>query len=66
MYWMGDSESCSSRAVDFAATQSRNQRQKTEVYNDVLSRLRDLNDEEARLPGFEEELWAHFYRLPTR
>ncbi|XP_021641347.2 serine/threonine-protein kinase STY46 isoform X2 [Hevea brasiliensis] len=63
---MGDAESCSSRAVDFVPSQCRNQRQTFEVYNEVLRRLRDSNDEEARLPGFEDRLWAHFCRLPTR
>lgn len=63
---MGDAESCSSRAVDFLPNQSRNHRQKIEVYNEVLNRLKDSNDEEAKLPGFEDRLWAHFCRLPTR
>ncbi|KAK8989079.1 hypothetical protein V6N11_030447 [Hibiscus sabdariffa] len=63
---MGDTESCSSRAVDFAPTQRREQRQKIEVYNGVLCRLRDLNIEESTFPAFEDELWAHFSRLPTR
>ncbi|KAJ8772678.1 hypothetical protein K2173_027855 [Erythroxylum novogranatense] len=63
---MGDTESCSSRAVDFVASQSRSQRQKIEVYNEVFCRLKESDEEEASLPGFEDELWAHFYRLPTR
>ncbi|OMO75455.1 hypothetical protein COLO4_26070 [Corchorus olitorius] len=66
---MGDSESCSSRAVDFApgqSVQSRKQRQKVEVHNEILCRLRDLNIEEANFPAFEDELWAHFSRLPSR
>ncbi|OMO87315.1 hypothetical protein CCACVL1_09129 [Corchorus capsularis] len=66
---MGDTESCSSRAVDFApvqSVQSRKQRQKVEVYNGILCRLRDLNIEEASFPAFEDELWAHFSRLPSR
>ncbi|KAK8580787.1 hypothetical protein V6N12_071039 [Hibiscus sabdariffa] len=63
---MGDTESCSSRAVDFAPTQRREQRQKIEVYNGVLCRLRDLNIEDSTFPAFEDELWAHFSRLPTR
>ncbi|XP_022772603.1 serine/threonine-protein kinase STY8-like isoform X2 [Durio zibethinus] len=63
---MADTESCSSRAVDLAPSQSRKQRQKIEVYNDVLCQLRDLNIEEATFPTFEDELWAHFSRLPTR
>ncbi|KAL9395159.1 hypothetical protein Peur_014444 [Populus x canadensis] len=60
---MGDTESCSSRAVDFVP---RNQRQKLDVFNDVLYRLKESNNEEASLLGFEDELWAHFCRLPPR
>ncbi|TYH17475.1 hypothetical protein ES288_A05G194600v1 [Gossypium darwinii] len=63
---MADTESCSSRAVDFAPSQRRKQREKIEVYNEVLCRLRDLNIEESTFPAFEDELWAHFSRLPTR
>ncbi|KAK8642322.1 hypothetical protein V6N13_011670 [Hibiscus sabdariffa] len=64
---MGDTESCSSRAVDFAAPgQRRKQMQKIEVYYEVLCRLRDLNIEESNFPAFEDELWAHFSRLPMR
>ncbi|KAI9200732.1 hypothetical protein LWI28_012444 [Acer negundo] len=63
---MGDTESCSSRAVDYFPRQSRKQRQKIEVYNEVLYRLRELNEEETVQPGFEDELWNHFYRLTDR
>ncbi|KAK8551739.1 hypothetical protein V6N12_040363 [Hibiscus sabdariffa] len=63
---MGDTESCSSRAVDFAPGQRRKQMQKIEVYYEVLCRLRDLNIEESNFPAFEDELWAHFSRLPMR
>ncbi|KAJ0085298.1 hypothetical protein Patl1_09466 [Pistacia atlantica] len=63
---MGDAESCSSRAVDFALSQSRKQRQKVEVYHEVLCRLKETNEQETRQPGFEDELWTHFYRLPNR
>ena len=63
---MADTESCTSKAVDFAPNQSRKQWQKIEVYNEVLCRLRDLNIEEASFPAFEDELWVHFSRLPTR
>ncbi|KAK8354002.1 hypothetical protein V6Z12_A05G195000 [Gossypium hirsutum] len=63
---MADTESCSSRAVDFAPSQRRKQREKIEVYSEVLCRLRDLNIEESTFPAFEDELWAHFSRLPTR
>ena len=64
---MGDTESCSSRADDFSpTTEGRKHKQKVDIYNEVLSRLRELNVAESWLPGFEDELWAHFYRLPTR
>ncbi|XP_062163679.1 serine/threonine-protein kinase STY17-like isoform X2 [Alnus glutinosa] len=63
---MEDTDSCSSRAVDFAPTLSRQQRQKLDVYNQVLHRLRELSFAETSLPGFEDELWAHFNRLPAR
>ncbi|KAG6774776.1 hypothetical protein POTOM_022145 [Populus tomentosa] len=60
---MGDTESCSSRAVDFVP---RNQRQKLDVFNEVFCRLKESNNEEASLLGFEDELWDHFCRLPPR
>ncbi|KAJ6920967.1 hypothetical protein NC651_014519 [Populus alba x Populus x berolinensis] len=60
---MGDTESCSSRAVDFVP---RNQRQKLDVFYEVFCRLKESNNEEASLLGFEEELWDHFDRLPPR
>lgn len=63
---MGDTESCSSRVFSSGWNQNRKQRQKIEVYNEVLSRLRELNFPDAVVPGFEDELWAHFYCLPTR
>nr|XP_023881468.1 serine/threonine-protein kinase STY46-like isoform X2 [Quercus suber] len=63
----------SSRVLDFTRTQSqsqsrfsREQRQKIDVYNEVLHRLKHLNVEETNLPGFEDELWAHFHGLPVR
>ncbi|OIW12747.1 hypothetical protein TanjilG_24680 [Lupinus angustifolius] len=48
------------------AAQSRRQRQKLEVYNEVLQRLKDSGNEEALQTGFDDLLWAHFNRLPTR
>lgn len=64
---MEDYESCSSRASETSpAHSSRQQRQKVEVYNVVLRRLKEFNNEEANQPGFEEELWNHFNRLPAR
>ncbi|RWR92390.1 serine/threonine-protein kinase STY46 isoform X1 [Cinnamomum micranthum f. kanehirae] len=63
---MDDSESCSSRAVDSSPTHSRQQRCKLEVYNEVIRRLKESESEEANRPGFDDELWAHFNRLPAR
>ncbi|XP_057435115.1 serine/threonine-protein kinase STY46-like isoform X2 [Lotus japonicus] len=63
---MGDTESFCSRVFDSGWNQSRKDWQKVEVYSEVLIRLRELNVPEALVPGFEDELWAHFHRLPTR
>lgn len=63
---MEDSESCGSRVVESPAANSRQRRRKLEVYNEVLRRLKESNIPEAREPGFDDELWAHFNRLPTR
>lgn len=64
---MEDNESCGSRAYDsLSPARSRQQRQKFEVYHEVLRRLKDSDNEEAIQPGFDDELWAHFNRLPTR
>ncbi|KAI3706086.1 hypothetical protein L1987_76341 [Smallanthus sonchifolius] len=66
----GDTESCcSSRASEVspsAAVASRKRRPKVEVYQEVLRRLRESNCEEACQPGFEDQLWSHFSRLPVR
>ncbi|KAK4490244.1 hypothetical protein RD792_000904, partial [Penstemon davidsonii] len=45
---------------------SKNQRQKVGVFNEVLERLRKLDAEEANEPGFQDELRAHFSMLPHR
>lgn len=66
---MEDSDSCSSRAmaVDSSPTHGQKQKQKiVEVYEEVRRRLKSRDNEEARRPGFDDELWAHFSRLPTR
>ncbi|KAM3758767.1 hypothetical protein ACB098_01G070200 [Castanea mollissima] len=68
---MEDTESSSSRVLDFTRTQSqsrfsREQRQKIGVYNEVLHRLKHLDVAETNLPGFEDDLWAHFQGLPVR
>lgn len=63
---MEDNESCGSKASDTSPLQSRQQRQKLNVCNEVLRRLREFDNEEANRPGFDDELWTHFNRLPTR
>ncbi|KAK2665653.1 hypothetical protein Ddye_004227 [Dipteronia dyeriana] len=69
----GGGESCGSRASETSSTSSpaaatsRQQRQKVEVYNEVLRRLKESVDNEDTIqPDFDDELWAHFNRLPTR
>ncbi|KAE9620955.1 putative dual-specificity kinase TKL-Pl-4 family [Lupinus albus] len=62
---MGDAESCSSRVLN-SGWNHVNHIIKVEAYNEVLSRLRELNVPEVVLPGFEDELWMHFNRLSTR
>ncbi|CAN1192558.1 Serine/threonine-protein kinase STY8 [Linum perenne] len=69
------SESCGSGAAHDARSTSpsmsppphgRQHKQKLEVYNEVLSRLKGSDNEEADRGGFDEELWSHFSRLPVR
>ncbi|XP_052196394.1 serine/threonine-protein kinase STY8-like [Diospyros lotus] len=60
-------ESCGSRAADPSSpNHSRKNRQRLEVFNEVLSRLQHLNHQEAAIPAFEDQLWLHFNRLPPR
>ncbi|KAM1121966.1 hypothetical protein TB2_003462 [Malus domestica] len=69
MVTKNNSESCGSRALNNSSSspaQSRQQGQKLGVYNEVLRRLKDSKNDEAIRPGFDDELWAHFNRLPTR
>lgn len=62
-----DTESCSSRALGFSPKTPRNhQYLKLEVFNDVLRRLQDSDCCDAKLPGFDDQLWLHFNRLPAR
>ncbi|XP_020092515.1 serine/threonine-protein kinase STY46-like isoform X2 [Ananas comosus] len=47
--------------------QQQQQRHKLEVYNEVLRRLREgEGPNQATSPSFDDELWAHFNRLPAR
>uniref|UniRef100_A0A7N0UGI1 non-specific serine/threonine protein kinase n=1 Tax=Kalanchoe fedtschenkoi TaxID=63787 RepID=A0A7N0UGI1_KALFE len=61
-----DTGSCSSRPVGSSAKQPRHHRQKLEAYHEVLRRVQEWNYEEANLPGFDDQLWHHFDRLPAR
>ncbi|XP_021731067.1 serine/threonine-protein kinase STY8-like [Chenopodium quinoa] len=62
-----DTESCSNRPLHFSPKTRRNhQYLKLEVFNDVLRRLQDSDCCDAKLPGFDDQLWAHFNRLPAR
>ncbi|KAJ8767007.1 hypothetical protein K2173_012516 [Erythroxylum novogranatense] len=69
-----DKEVCGSRVHDEASPslsqsqsqQARHQKQKLKVYNEVLRRLKESNIQEANSPGFDDQLWAHFNRLPAR
>lgn len=63
-------ESCrSNKSVESSSpprNHQRNQMKKIEVYKDVLNRLKDINNDEVNQPGFDQQLLAHFNRLPTR
>ncbi|KAM0851650.1 hypothetical protein ACQ4PT_052327 [Festuca glaucescens] len=72
-------ESCGSHAAAAAGSasppaasgaqsrkQQQQQRHKLEVYTQVLRRLQDAGVPEGQSPGFEDELWSHFNRLPAR
>ncbi|KAL1542858.1 Serine/threonine-protein kinase sty46 [Salvia divinorum] len=61
-----DSQSFSSRQSEWSPLHTRKRRQKIEVFNEVLHRLRELVIEEASELGFEDQLWAHFNTLPLR
>ncbi|XP_050365037.1 serine/threonine-protein kinase STY46-like isoform X2 [Argentina anserina] len=61
-----DTESRCSIPADFSPALTRKQKLKVNIYNEVLVRLKRSDVPEAQQPGFEDELWAHFNRLPTR
>lgn len=63
---MEDEESCSSKVMESSPTRSRLGGKKVEVFNEVVRRLQESDYEGAKLPGFEDELWLHFNRLPAR
>ncbi|KAM5565230.1 serine/threonine-protein kinase STY46-like [Rosa sericea] len=61
-----DTESRCSIPAGFSPALTPKQKLKVNIYNEVLVRLKDSDVAEAQQPGFEDELWAHFNRLPTR
>ncbi|XP_019243225.1 PREDICTED: serine/threonine-protein kinase STY46-like isoform X2 [Nicotiana attenuata] len=65
---MEDAVSFSSRGLPESSQSriTRKRREKVEIFQEVLRRLRESNDEEANQPDFEDELWAHFTKLPLR
>ncbi|KAL6965147.1 Serine/threonine-protein kinase sty46 [Sarracenia purpurea var. burkii] len=63
---LDDNESSGSRVVESFPENSWQQMRRIEVYNEVLRSLKETNNQEAKEPGFDDELWAHFNRLPTR
>lgn len=60
------SSSSAAAAAAQARKQQQQQRHKLEVYMEVLRRLHDTGLPDARAPGFDDELWNHFNRLPAR
>ncbi|EER97120.1 serine/threonine-protein kinase STY17 [Sorghum bicolor] len=60
------SSSSAAAAAALARKQQQQQRHKLEVYTEVLRRLQDAGPPDARAPGFDDELWNHFNRLPAR
>ncbi|KAK4752680.1 hypothetical protein SAY87_021478 [Trapa incisa] len=64
----GCSESSSSRVMESSyppKNKNRRLRAKVDAYNEILWRLKELGVEEAMHPDFEDDLWAHFNRLPN-
>lgn len=64
-------ESCGSRVIsDILPTSQaaidRRERMKHEVFDEVIRRLRQSDTVDTDLPGFVDDLWAHFNRLPAR
>jgi hypothetical protein len=64
---MEDTESCCSTGSESNSTQNRKFRlMKTEIYQEILQKMKEFKREELSEPGFEDELWNHFNRLPMR
>ncbi|XP_041999561.1 serine/threonine-protein kinase STY46-like isoform X2 [Salvia splendens] len=65
---MEETGSCGSSGKDQKPPSASNrlQQKKTEVYNEVLQRLKEIGRSEAQEMDFDHQLWAHFNRLPHR
>lgn len=64
---MEDSENLSRRQSEVSPVQSRpTNSEKAQVFHQVLRRLRELDVDEAAELGFQDELSAHFSKLPLR
>ncbi|XP_057427265.1 serine/threonine-protein kinase STY46-like [Lotus japonicus] len=61
-----DTSGTSNHRATPSPSQTRQHRHKVEVYNEILRRLNDSGNPEALQPGFHDQLWAHFNRLPAR
>ncbi|XP_075511316.1 serine/threonine-protein kinase STY46-like isoform X2 [Primulina tabacum] len=59
-------DSCGSKVVESSPRKSGLHGKKLEVYNNVLRRLQEVDHPEAQEPAFNDHLWKHFKRLPTR
>ncbi|XP_057511523.1 serine/threonine-protein kinase STY17-like isoform X2 [Actinidia eriantha] len=52
--------------MESLSAHSRRQRRMLEDYNEVLRILKVSNNQEAKEPGFDDQLWAHFDRFQIR
>lgn len=53
-------------AVGSSRQQQQLHRHKLDAFNEILRRLKDSGLPEAQSPSFDDDLWAHFNRLPAR
>lgn len=65
-YECSSSSKTSRHRGDSSPSHARHHTRKLEVYSEVLARLRETANEALNSPGFEDELLAHFNRLPPR
>lgn len=53
-------------SIKMAVHNAQRKQKKREVCESILSQLQDSGNDAASIPGFADELQAHFNRLPTR